>query len=509
MIESHTAAPPQAAEKQTEQIRAARTLLRELYGAIRAATMYEANNRGYRDRAEALHRGLVEYIEQNGNFRIDYFNDFIFVDGIRLRYGDPEFLQDRELATLFGRLSLCRLGVVGVPAIEDLDRAIFALAHHDPQTEDPFDSLQSVWVELDVPMIVIGKVAPKIANRLSTDMEVLTGEHLRRHQAGRTFYRTVDLVEDFSNRMKNTKTFNSAKAQRVIHDLIDHMVRDELTLLEFAAMKDFDDYTYAHSTNVCIYSLGLGLRLGVDKRRLSQLGFAALFHDVGKIKLPQDLITKPDTYDEDDWQAMRRHPILGALSLAAMPSTDEHNSRSIIVAYEHHLGLDGSGYPAISISRDLNFFSRIVAIADSYDAMTSGRVYMKSRISPDEAIRRLLQQRGTRYDTLLLRAFIHLLGVFPVGTFVRLSTGEIAIVARNNPDDLFRPEVRVLSGVADADPERRMVSLSQQDPDGAEYAAFISEVVDPDEVDLPIGEALGLAGYTPGEHRVPGGLTID
>ncbi len=474
----------------TDQCVAGREILQALYGAVKAAMVYEANNRAYRERADELSHRLDHFNSDYGALRIDYFNDFFFINGARLRY-DLEFSRGRELAQLFDELQLGRLEFLSLPGRDDIDKAVFALAHLDRRVEDPFAALQHTWEGLDLGSIALGRIAPKIANQLSTEAEVLDSALINRKRAGRTYGKTTDLVREFLSAAEQKSGGYNAKARRVVHDLIDHIVRDETSLLEFTAIKDFDDYTYTHSTNVCIFAICLGLRLGLDRRRLSQLGFAALFHDVGKTKLPPELINKPETYTDTDWHMIHQHPVLGALTLAAMPAADDHNARAIVVAYEHHLNLDGSGYPHLREPRAPNLFSRIVAIADSYDAMTSGRVYMKARLSPDEALRRLLQQGGVRYDPTLLRALVHAVGIFPVGTFVRLNTGEVGIVQSNNPDDLYCPNVRLLLGPDGQPCGNEIVKLSERNPESQALYRHIANVVPAD--DVAVADALGIA----------------
>ena len=440
---------------------------------------------------------VQDYLQQYGELRIDYFNDFFFIDDVRLKYGSAGFSHDRELAALFGELRLGALAFSAAPDVEQLDRAVFTLAQIDRRVEDPYCALEAAWRELQLGVISIRRMAPKIADRLSTDQEVLSVAHLQKRRAGTVYYRATDLLRDLTQRIRDTGSFTSTKAQRVVHDLVDHIVKDEFSLLEFAAIKDFDDYTYAHSTNVCIYSIALGLRLGLDRRRLSYLGFAALFHDVGKVKLPQDLINKPDEYNEDDWRMIQQHPVLGALTLGTMPVLDDHHARAVLVAYEHHRSVNGGGYPPSPERRPMNLFSRIVAAADSYDAMISGRVYVKTRISPDEALRRLLAGSRSRYDPLVLRAFVHVLGMFPVGTFVRLSTGEIGITSRNDSSDLFRPHVRILREPDGSQAADRVIKLTATDPQTGMHVSYITEVLSPESVNLSVREALDLPNPIP------------
>jgi len=149
--------------------------------------------------------------------------------------------------------------------------------------------------------------------------------------------------------------------------------------------------------------------------------------------------------DADDWRLMRRHPVLGAEALLALRRPlDPALARAITVAFEHHLGFDGSGYPLLSPPRRQDLFSRVCAVADAFDAMTSGRVYAKRPMSPDEALRRMTQRAGTAFDPLLLRVFINAAGIFPIGTAVLLDSGERAVVRRNGAD-LLIPETVVVA----------------------------------------------------------------
>jgi len=495
MIHKHDTAMTVPNTQESEQIWQGRKILQSLFAAVKAAMVYEANNQTYRSRVEEFGTRLNGYLQRHGSLRIDYYNDFLFIDGFRIKYGSADFSHDRALAALMEELELGRLEFTKTSTEEQIDRAIFALAHVDRRVDSPFETLLRTLLELQLNQITIKQMAPKIAIRLSADQELSNSVHLRHRRAGSLFSRATVLVGEFTQRIHNTKTFNSAKAQRVVHDLVDHIVKDEASLLEFASIKDFDDYTYAHSTNVCIYSISLGLRLGLDRRRLSQLGFAALFHDVGKVKLPAELINKPDKYNDDDWQIMHQHPILGALTLGAMPTAEQHHARALMVAYEHHQSLDGGGYPRPRTPGTVNLFSRIVAIADSYDAMTSGRVYMKQRTSPDEALRRLLYQNNTRYDPILLRAFAHVLGIFPVGTFVRMNTGEIGVVSANDPQDLYRPNIRIFREADGSAVKGREVKLSSIDPQTGKHLAYIEQIVDPEKADISVRDALGIREF--------------
>lgn len=276
----------------------------------------------------------------------------------------------------------------------------------------------------------------------------LAAEEVRkqfRAMARTTFFTAVSVVQEVVVNTMQQRDVNISKTKRVVHSLIDHITRDESSLIELTAIKDFDDYTYAHSTNVCVYALTLGVRLGLDRPRLSQLGFSALFHDIGKVKLPKDLINKPDAFDENDWIQMQRHPLLGAKTILRNMKLDIHTARGARSAFEHHINNDYTGYPTLHYHRrEPNLFSKIISIVDSFDALTSGRVYLKKSIPPDVVMKKMRYQMTVKFDAFLLKLFNDVIGIYPAGSLVLLTTDEIALVLTNNEQDRSRPYVKIV-----------------------------------------------------------------
>ena len=189
----------------------------------------------------------------------------------------------------------------------------------------------------------------------------------------------------------------------------------------------------------------LGVRLGLDRARLSQLGFTALFHDIGKVKLPTDLIRKPDAYDENDWIQMQSHPLLGAKTILRNLKFDVHSARAARGAFEHHINSDYTGYPQLKQEkRPTNLFSQIISIVDSFDALTSGRVYLKESIPPDKVLKKMQHQMKSKFDSFLLRIFTDVIGIYPSGSLVLLTTDEVALVLTNSDIDKSRPYVKII-----------------------------------------------------------------
>jgi HD-GYP domain-containing protein (c-di-GMP phosphodiesterase class II) len=269
----------------------------------------------------------------------------------------------------------------------------------------------------------------------------------------------------------------------VVHSLLDQVTRDESSLLELTSIKNFDDYTYAHSTNVCVYSLTLGVRLGLDRGRLSQLGFASLFHDVGKVKLPTDLIRKPGAFDENDWVQMQRHPLLGAKTILRNLKLEPHTARAARAAFEHHINSDFTGYPMLRYDRRTqNLFSRIVSIVDTFDALTAGRVYIKKAMTPDVVFKKMRYQMTVKFDPFLLKLFNDIVGVYPAGSLVLLNTDELALVLTNNELNKARPALKIVGDKSGIFEKPLWVDLAS--PDQAHRA--VARMVEPERYGLDI-----------------------
>ena len=267
--------------------------------------------------------------------------------------------------------------------------------------------------------------------------------HMRR-QARSVFFQSMRAISETTSQVLSGRDSNIRQTKRVVHSLVDQLMLEDSSLIELTAIKDYDDYTFAHSVNVCIYALTIGVSLHMDHQRLSQLGFSALFHDVGKTKLPSDVVKKPGVFDDEDWIMMRRHPTYGAKMLLTNFPISPHTVRAALTAFEHHINIDGTGYPRRQEYRGLNLFSRIVTVADTYDALTSGRIYIEDPIAPIDVMRKMFYQMDQKFDQLLVKVFINSIGLFPAGSLILLSDDQVAIVERIHSSHPGSPVVRVI-----------------------------------------------------------------
>jgi len=275
--------------------------------------------------------------------------------------------------------------------------------------------------------------------------------------------------------------------REVVNDLIDGLLRKQSALVGLTSLKNYDEYTFYHSVNVGVLSLGLGAYLSLRRDMLEGLGVGGLLHDIGKISIPERILNKPGKFNQDEWAIMQRHPVSGARILRKTPGVA---NCAPVVAYEHHVKYDLSGYPSLVRRRPLSSYSLVVGIADCYDAMTTLRPYQKPR-TPAEALKIMLELIGRDFEPRLMNRFVEMIGAYPVGSFVRLDTNEFAVVYDVNPGDSERPTVKVVIG-ADGHqltpPE--VVDLRERDTKTGHYRRSIVQALSPTSKGINIASFL-------------------
>jgi putative nucleotidyltransferase with HDIG domain len=299
--------------------------------------------------------------------------------------------------------------------------------------------------------------------------------------AARRVYRTaVETAESLWNAAKAGEQPDPNAARTIIDSLARMVSEDRTSLMALTALKKYDNYTFTHMVNVSALAMAQARALNIDGPLLREFGFAALMHDIGKVNTPLEILNKPDQLTREELTIMKRHVVDGAHILRRTP---EMPALAPIVAFEHHLKQDLSGYPENVGSRKLNLCTTIVSLADVYDALRSNRPYRQGL--PTARIRAIMtEQTNPAFHQTLLKRFVNLLGLFPVGNVVRLSTEEIAVVTAEHPADPFRPQVKVVvdrTGAIMETPE--LVNTWERDARG-DHPRAVVEAIDPDDVDF-------------------------
>lgn len=225
-----------------------------------------------------------------------------------------------------------------------------------------------------------------------------------------------------------------------VETIVDVILKNKEMMLNMVDLKVFDDYTYFHSVNVAVLSIGLGASMGLDKADLCNLGFGALLHDIGKVFVPKEILNKRGPLTDSEFSEMKQHSFMGYEYLAKEFVGSIAAQAGIL---DHHEKFSGGGYPNNVKGDKISLYGRIISIADVYDALTSDRPYRKGLI-PSEAVEYIMGGTSTLFDPDLVKFFITKIAPYPVGTSVKLSNGLIGIVTDNFESYCLRPNVRVL-----------------------------------------------------------------
>jgi len=263
-------------------------------------------------------------------------------------------------------------------------------------------------------------------------------------------------------------------ARGIIDSLSRLVDQDRTSLLALTALKRHDNYTFTHMINVAALSMAMARSLELEGPMLREFGYAALMHDIGKVHTPLEILNKPDQLTDEEFTIMKRHVVEGAHLLRRTPDTP---ALAPVVAFEHHLKQDLSGYPENVGSRQLNLCTMVVSVVDVFDALRSHRTY-RAGLATDRIRHIMGQQDGVAFNRTLLRRFVNLMGLFPIGTLVRLNTDELAVVTQTHPEDPFRPQVKLLTdGRGETLEEPRLANTWERDSRG-EFARAVVEAVD-------------------------------
>ncbi|GAB6100220.1 HD-GYP domain-containing protein [Halanaerocella petrolearia] len=248
------------------------------------------------------------------------------------------------------------------------------------------------------------------------------------------------IKESFQN-ITNNKKIKVDKISNVTKEIVEDITHQDNILVNLIDIKSTDSYTFEHSVNVAVLSLLLGRELNYTRQQLIKLGIGALLHDIGKVAIPEKIIKKPAQLTDEEYEIIKKHPSLGYENIKGYYNISPL-SRTVILS--HHEKVDGTGYPKGFSQDNIHEFGRLVAITDVFDALTSDRCY-RDRWPINKAVNFLISKAGEEFDSELINKFVKTIAIYPNGSSVKLSTGEKAIVERQNRDIPTRPVVRIIT----------------------------------------------------------------
>jgi HD-GYP domain-containing protein (c-di-GMP phosphodiesterase class II) len=289
-------------------------------------------------------------------------------------------------------------------------------------------------------------------------------------KAKKSYSRALAVITGLNEKLSEGQPVNINKPRRVVQDMVEGLFQNENLLMSLSTIRDYDDYTCTHSINVAILSMCLGKRIGLSKIQIMTLGLSALFHDLGKVDIPVELIRKTSKFTDDEYALVKNHPLHSVMRILRINAEHTLKSKLLISPYEHHLGVDLGGYPRAAKASPMTLYGRIVAITDHYDALTSSRSYRPVPISPEQALNIMLQVSGSQLDQILLKVFINMIGIYPVGTLLLLDSHEIGMVSQTLAGaDQGRPMCYILDFVDNGLQRGDLVDLAERDGDGNFY----------------------------------------
>jgi HD-GYP domain-containing protein (c-di-GMP phosphodiesterase class II) len=456
-----------------------RDVLQQLAVLVRNSYLHELTNQVFEEPLSKLERTLARLLATEGSFRLERAGEEFFANGNRLR------MEIRSLQTykyVLTELSKRRAGGIAfseTPSLETLTAflEIFCRAKESGEHDLLLEHLNVELADRGVRGIQLLPLQGEVA----VPETELTAD--RRERALSAYQQAVDFIRESMVGLESPAQVNLRKAKRTVQKLVDlsYEEGDGFSLAGMASIKSHDDYTFNHMVNVCVLAIAFGQRLGLKRNSLAQLGLCALYHDMGKLHIPIEVLNKHTGLSEEEWAIMGNHTVFAARTLFPLIVVDRGTVTRILTALQHHLRFDGSGYPRLRIRRKQSLYARITAIVDTFDAMTTKRIYQRQYL-PDEAIAVLHEGAGTRYDPLLVKAFINCMGIYPVGSTVALRSGELAVVVESNPDPdrIHQPRVRI---VTDRGRRRAVPFLADLSLPGEEGRAIL-RCVDPDELGI-------------------------
>ncbi len=273
-------------------------------------------------------------------------------------------------------------------------------------------------------------------------------------------------ITNIMDDVRFVKQIRTEQVENVVEKMVDSIFRNHDALVSLGRIRKVDEYTYVHSMAVSILMISFGRHLGLDQGQLMDVGIGAMLHDIGKTKVPPEILKKREPLTDEELDIVRGHV---NHSRALLEETEGLTETAKMLAAQHHERVDGTGYPEGLGEDEIHQYGKMVAITDVYDAMTSKRCY-QSRNEPTQVLRKLYEWSGTLFDRELVQQFVRCIGIYPVGSLVHLEQQMLGVVINHGVESLLKPLVRVIFNIK----RQKYISpfdvdLSQPEGRGGEY----------------------------------------
>ena len=439
-------------------------LLKGLVSLRRLTGLYPAGHPTIEQKLTELDDAVQRHIRGTAALRLDVIHGSALLDGIPFR-------QDSETQAQILR-ELTDLGIdsihiaAGVTRHELLAMSEFLWQLKEAPIGEPIDVQLAAR---QIRHITLGRLVP-----LDTRWKVVQWPDSPTGALDPSYELSLALTERTFDDVMSGKGINLATIRDIVHLLIQKVAASNAALGQILAVKLYENLTYCHSVNVATLSLLIGRQIGLDPASTAAVAEAALLHDIGKTRIPLEILKKPSALDKRERKMMEAHTTYGAEILVEVEGL---RPLTPTVALEHHRGIDGGGYPDLGPSAVPHFMSQLVAVADIYEAMTGARSY-QDPVMPEQACLVLARLAGTKLNTALVKAFVNAISFFPLGSVVRTDRDEIGVVVRTNAAEPLHPVIALMGAdrerlPGEIDTSRRLLS--------GEYERHVIETLRPQE----------------------------
>jgi putative nucleotidyltransferase with HDIG domain len=453
---------------------------------LKGTAIYDRKNVNIDRLTQECLQVINDIVQSEGNLSFKIVRDSFFFNNIRIQVKADKFPIYKSFAQEMRKRWIGDLDFSETLSGDDLKDFAYLISGLEANNESNSLYVMKQLEYRDINGIHVGKL------EFFKDEEIYVDSEDQKRHSKEIYFKSVNLVKEVTESIKNQKMLNVRKAKRLMQNAVNVILQDETTLLGLTTIKNYDEYTFNHSVNVAIYAIAIGQRIGIPKKHLSFLGMAGLFHDIGKVQIPREIINKTGKLTPEEWAVIRSHPVIGAKTVMKMKEWGDLSTRMINGAFEHHLKYDLSGYPKLTRKLRLSLFGKIITLADFYDALVRPRVYNRFPYVSEKILGIMLDRSGKDFDPALVKVFINMLGIFPLGTLVLLESNEMGIVTKIHEDTelIDRPQVCLVYYSEGEYRKGKVVDLAEMEEATGKYKWTIVKTLDPNEYNINVAEFL-------------------
>lgn len=478
MINLEKEKPLTLADREKLSIEIALDVFQRIFMSIKISKLYSTNNQIFLKHIQTLQKNILRAIQLDGEATFYLRQGTLYFNNYKIK---TSFSSYPLLKYIVERFQDWKIGILSFGSKVDddsLTKFILLFGKKAPKTQNLIKYLRDSMERSDIKHIHIDKTSLQ---------EQLSG---KKQDAAKIFFLSITHIKEIFEHHKEDKRISLVITRRLIQSIYNHLTHNEPFLMGITTIKNFDEYTLNHSVNVSVLSIALGKRLGLYKNELADLGIAAFFHDLGKVDIPREILIKPGKLDNDEMELMKKHPQFGAEKLIQMTEFHFLPLPALNVAMEHHACENKTGYPVYMRKSSINLYSKIVKVVDVFDALTTQRPYRKNTFTRVDALNLMVDKLYSDFDPLILKVFVNMMGLCPVGSLILLDTGELAVVFETNPEPayLLRPKVKLITDAQGNKLNGEIVDLTELDEQASKYKRTFIKFVDADEYEINVSD---------------------